>query len=1058
MRNILLIWLLFFSGLTLYAQTVDTSTYTQKIDYRLQHLSKTPITTGILYDRVFPAARLHQFNHGTQRDTSSANHLVQAAHELYSAHYTAPSSLPQNSDLSAYAQHLIENRTVPLAVLIYDFNQIDPDAITKNLLSLSNGLYYDVAGRSASPYLQKRVLVASVLTANIAAGNTDFRLPSELIFTNTTVSVSSVVVDFGNGSTQTLTPGGASVRVNYTSGGEKTLRLTVNLSNGAQQITYCRLTVSGSSGCPSCRTETVDYVRLYPPCYRDSVNAGIDFTPYESEDFSSVRGRAQVLYYYANNKTCIPNGTTKHNVTKPIIVLDGFDPGDKRPGEELYGGRLSYVDNSGVTQRLGTQLRSQNFDVVIVNFPTYQIGTQSIRIGPGIFTIRRTRDGGSDYIERNAFALIALIQDINTQLTRAGSTEKITIVGPSMGGLISRYALAYMEKHNMPHNVKLWVSFDSPHLGANIPIGAQQFLRYFAETGQTSAQKSVDDQLNNKAARQMLLHHHLANSNTAAGAPGYRDRFVQALTGNGLPGSNGFPQNLRRVAVINGAINGTKYGTGCERIMTMRSVFAAQLDWFIPRETEIIAARADVYFSGGYGNVCRTFFGQTLRDGPRIANGAAPSHTESYDIVPGGSFNTIEEVASSGSGFSNRFLGIGTNTTFQQLKSTHSFIPTKSALAFTGSNRDFSENLSGRNLVCSGETPFHAYYAPTTNEAHVLLTNAGANWVLNEISDTPTIDPLPGFAISGPDMICTGATYSISPALPQGASIAWSSNNANISINSNGVATRLNNYLGMATLTAHVTSACGNKTFIRPVRGGNFPTIPTTTSFDFHPFGYYFSYEGSNNNSSVTSYEWYLDGLQIGGSIEPSFSHYVNGSLLDGTHDLSVVAVNACGRSMRTSIQSFIINPNNELRPIIVPYPNPADGELSIVALKSKLISATNAAISSTTMGSQMASQSSSMSQAGYSQPAYNQNNIAQRDIIESDIVEAEADLVLVDSYNNILWQGKLTKGKANLSVNHLPDGMYYLRIISTGKSTTATSDSTTSDIQTQTRIIMIRR
>ena len=145
MRKILLAWLLFFSGLTLYAQTVDTSTYTKKVDYRLQNLSKTPITTGILYDRVFPAARLHQFNQGTQRDTSSAVHILQAAHELYSAHYTAPSSLPQNSDLSAYAQHLIESGTVPLAVLLYDFNQIDPDAITKNLLSLSNGLYYDVS-------------------------------------------------------------------------------------------------------------------------------------------------------------------------------------------------------------------------------------------------------------------------------------------------------------------------------------------------------------------------------------------------------------------------------------------------------------------------------------------------------------------------------------------------------------------------------------------------------------------------------------------------------------------------------------------------------------------------------------------------------------------------------------------------------------------------------------------------------------------------------------------------------------------------------------------------
>jgi len=112
MRKILLIWLLFFSGLTLYAQTVDTSTYTKKIDYRLQYLSKTPITTGILYDRVFPAARLHQFNHGTQRDTSSATHFVQAHAELYQAHYQPPTAtLPTTDELTAYAATLVQGNT-----------------------------------------------------------------------------------------------------------------------------------------------------------------------------------------------------------------------------------------------------------------------------------------------------------------------------------------------------------------------------------------------------------------------------------------------------------------------------------------------------------------------------------------------------------------------------------------------------------------------------------------------------------------------------------------------------------------------------------------------------------------------------------------------------------------------------------------------------------------------------------------------------------------------------------------------------------------------------------
>src|SRR5476651_70080 len=82
-------------------------------------------------------------------------------------------------------------------------------------------------------------------------------------------------------------------------------------------------------------------------------------------------------------------------------------------------------------------------------------------------------DGGADYIQRNAYTLVKIIQDINSKLVASGSSEKLVVVGPSMGGLISRYALTYMEQHSLDHNTRLWVSFDSPHLGANIPIGDQ---------------------------------------------------------------------------------------------------------------------------------------------------------------------------------------------------------------------------------------------------------------------------------------------------------------------------------------------------------------------------------------------------------------------------------------------------------------------------------------------------------------------------------------------------------------------------------------------------------
>ena len=129
------------------------------------------------------------------------------------------------------------------------------------------------------------------------------------------------------------------------------------------------------------------------------------------------------------------------------------------------------------------ELQKNGYDVIIVNHHKYISNGKEI-------------DGGSDYIQRNAYVLISLIRHIKS--IQQGTT-KMTIIGPSMGGLISRYALAYMEKKlaetgdntKWNHNTRLWVSFDSPHQGANIPIGVQKGIQYFAEEAIFTSYKST---------------------------------------------------------------------------------------------------------------------------------------------------------------------------------------------------------------------------------------------------------------------------------------------------------------------------------------------------------------------------------------------------------------------------------------------------------------------------------------------------------------------------------------------------------------------------------------
>ena len=78
---------------------------------------------------------------------------------------------------------------------------------------------------------------------------------------------------------------------------------------------------------------------------------------------------------------------------------------------------------------------------MVLNFPIYTRPD-------GITNI----DGGVDYIQRNARVMIELINYINAN--KVGNQE-LVVIGPSMGGLITRMALRYMEMNGMDHKTRL---------------------------------------------------------------------------------------------------------------------------------------------------------------------------------------------------------------------------------------------------------------------------------------------------------------------------------------------------------------------------------------------------------------------------------------------------------------------------------------------------------------------------------------------------------------------------------------------------------------------------
>ena len=391
---------------------------------------------------------------------------------------------------------------------------------------------------------------------------------------------------------------------------------------------------------------------------------------------------------------------------KPIIIIDGFDPGDERDIFMLYNGLNFNGEN------LADILRDEGYDFIALNAPLYTTDGKDI-------------DGGADYIQRNAMVLVAFIDFINNE--KVGS-EELVIIGPSMGGLIARYGLSYMEQNSMDHETRLYISFDSPHLGANIPVCFQYLINYFAkEQDNTEAQVTVDNLLNSPAAKEMLIDHYsghlLAGSEfeqdptllLPVGAPNFRNAFQTELD------NLGFPQNVRNVAMINGSGNATTIGIpGMSMIDTtldLGNSLTTDISLnFAPAAGETINITGFTAYFAGIPVAIFNAFEESF------------AFTDGLDSAPGGKGDIASGLADINDPLIQAFI-----EDLDQEK--YSFIPTMSALAISNENNWYE-------VPVIGDSPFVNTYIPSDNEDHVTLTQQNANFALAEIRQEPltTID------------------------------------------------------------------------------------------------------------------------------------------------------------------------------------------------------------------------------------------------------------------------------------------------------------------------------
>lgn len=175
----------------------------------------------------------------------------------------------------------------------------------------------------------------------------------------------------------------------------------------------------------------------------------------------------------------------------------------------------------------------------------------------------------ADYLERNALVLEAVIKWVNNKKAADGvSTQPNVVLGQSMGGILSRYALKDLENQGYNHQTRLFINWDGPMQGANVPMAYQHLNRHINDVYIQSNIPNLLGRVNpnirmvatnalnlidQPAPQEMLMNRALDNGTTSNTMHSAWQAKLLAI---------GYPAQCRNVAVSNGSECGLSQNYG----------------------------------------------------------------------------------------------------------------------------------------------------------------------------------------------------------------------------------------------------------------------------------------------------------------------------------------------------------------------------------------------------------------------------------------------------------------------------------------------------------------
>lgn len=360
-------------------------------------------------------------------------------------------------------------------------------------------------------------------------------------------------------------------------------------------------------------------------------------------------------------------------------------------------------------------------------------------------------EAGSGDISANAELLADILAHLREHRT---DPRPMVVGGASMGGQIARLALTRLEETGEPHCTQLYLSLDSPHQGAHVPLGLQQLIHHLP--GDDPDLLLLRQALESTAARQLLLRQWPSGGSL-------RNPYQAMLD------ASGWPRHCRNSAIANGGTSPLE-GAGLPLLDYTHSILESPLlgEWGSLLDLEVHAdpGTLDHPLAAPLAPVTCSMKMPEDEAWPwpldtYVGHGwmADTLFPTSIDLMPGGTRPSMAQFVAA---FNAALLDLDLPwplcvppISASEFLPHHSFIPTPSALGIAPPwHPDMMDNLAALS-------PFDALHVAMDNEPHSEVNPDNVAFVLDQLDDTES--PLPPGSVTGTINLVESGDWGLPP-------------------------------------------------------------------------------------------------------------------------------------------------------------------------------------------------------------------------------------------------------------------------------------------------------